>query len=137
MFVRFLIFIRRYYVSLLIRSFCSRALAGLQQILRGHTFVGAVDRHTALIQHGTGLFAANTTLLLYVVLVSLFLYFLMPNKHWVLIFSYSFFFVLRHIRREMIYQEVLRRFQRCPFLRLSEPAPIYDLLIMALDRYAS
>lgn len=39
--------------------------------------------------------------------------------------------------KELIYQQVLRRFAHFNEVRLSTPAPLYDLLMMALDEEES
>ncbi|XP_054847024.1 DNA mismatch repair protein Mlh1 isoform X2 [Eublepharis macularius] len=81
----------------------NQAHAGLQEMLRNHSFVGCVNPQWALAQYQTKLYLLNTT----------------------------------KLSQEMFYQILVYDFGNFGVLRLSEPAPLYDLAMLALENAES
>jgi DNA mismatch repair protein MLH1 len=73
--------------------------AGLQQIFKNYTFVGAVDDRSVLLQYKTKLYLCNMCVL----------------------------------SKELMYQSVLQNFACMSTIKLSNPAPVHDLVMLALD----
>ncbi|KAK6491699.1 DNA mismatch repair protein Mlh1-like [Huso huso] len=76
---------------------------GLQEMLQNHSYVGCVNPQWALVQHQTKLYLLNTTKLRHAQLPTLF------------------------------YQILIYDFGNFGVLRLSTPAPLYDLAMLALE----
>ncbi|XP_023267524.1 DNA mismatch repair protein Mlh1 isoform X1 [Seriola lalandi dorsalis] len=99
---------------------------GLQEMLQNHSFVGCVNPQWTLIQHHTKLYLLNTTKLrsesghtwLISCVFSLLLYVSFPS------FGSS---------QELFYQILTYDFGNFGVLRLSTPAPLYDLAMLALE----
>eukprot|EP00794_Sanderia_malayensis_P005440 gene5440-6119_t len=71
----------------------------MKSLFEDHTFVGCVNRSSALIQHSTNLYLVNTT----------------------------------NLTKEMFYQIILFNFGNFGYIRLTNAAPIYELVMLALD----
>ncbi|KAK1173485.1 DNA mismatch repair protein Mlh1-like [Acipenser oxyrinchus oxyrinchus] len=80
-----------------------QAHKGLQEMLQNHSYVGCVNPQWALVQHQTKLYLLNTTKLRHAHLPTLF------------------------------YQILIYDFGNFGILRLSTPAPLYDLAMLALE----
>ncbi|NXE50516.1 MLH1 protein, partial [Casuarius casuarius] len=77
----------------------NQAHAGLQEMLRDHSFVGCVSPQWALAQYQTKLYLLNTT----------------------------------KLSQELFYQILIYDFANFGILRLSEPAPLFELAMLALE----
>ncbi|XP_029376653.1 DNA mismatch repair protein Mlh1 isoform X1 [Echeneis naucrates] len=99
---------------------------GLQEMLQNHSFVGCVNPQWTLIQHHTKLYLLNTTKLRSGSGNTRVTTVLQPAADCVLSFFIS-------SSQELFYQILVYDFGNFGVMRLSTPAPLYDLAMLALD----
>jgi DNA mismatch repair protein MLH1 len=102
----------------------TRRLLGLLEIFQNHTFVGVADQCHSLVQHRTKLYMINHEIIRWVAVL------------WVKFcaFDVSWLFVVTKCpSREYFYQLSLTCFQNFGRIQLSSPAPVRDLLKVAVS----
>ncbi|KAJ0091405.1 hypothetical protein Patl1_13994 [Pistacia atlantica] len=104
--------------------------SGLQEIVRQCTYIGMADDVFALLQHKTHLYLANVVNLRYLLFSNLFL-FLSKLLLILMAFVIMEFFVCFY-SKELMYQQVLQRFAHFNAIQLSDPAPLPELIVLAL-----
>nr|CAD1824525.1 unnamed protein product [Ananas comosus var. bracteatus] len=94
----------------------SNTHSGLLDVVKNCTYIGLADDVFALLQHNTLLYLVNVV-----------------NVRSVLhLIALLFYCIFSFHRKELMYQQVIRRFAHFNAIQLSEPAPLQDLLMMAL-----
>ncbi|KAG8472714.1 hypothetical protein CXB51_034743 [Gossypium anomalum] len=103
----------------LINDIDSKCHSGLLDIVRQSTYVGMADDVFALLQHNTHLYLANVVNL-------------RAGVRKTSVETHSKIHLSLVSSAELMYQQVLRRFAHFNAIQLSEPAPLQELIILAL-----